>query len=298
MKKTVTTLVLILLAVATFAQFPGKRSKKEVKGFDGHIYKVGEVVQLGKARNGKNFRQVYIYTHKSVLETTLNVVALDAESLLSRDITALPSKFNNYSAPIKYFKHIKVENGDAVVYAILKIKKSNQRIAVPINASLINGELISLNPTFNIEKIKEKANWTEPVELKSFSEGYKLELLSCKGNVNSQTVTIVFRVRQEGVHKKLEIYASKYRGTEAYDAEGNEYNAYEVSVGSNHSRYTASNKIPTSIPIKASLTFHKILPKVKELSYINIRVNHRDYDGGSWQKGDIEIHNLPIDWGK
>ncbi len=290
MKKTMMTALLSVLTLVVFAQFPGKRSKGDFKAIDGYTYKVGDVLQIGQALDGTKFRQVYIYTHRS----TLDIIAAPLGQH-NANFQYLSSDYKGFSAPIKYFKIADLQ-GTTFVFAILKIRNSMQRIAIPLNSALANGELLSLNPNFKADEIIENAS-LEKMDIKSFADGYNVELLSCKGDKNKQTVTLTFRITQNGVHKEVSVYSDS-NDTEAYDAEGNEYKAKEVSVGANVSTfYSAKNKIPTGVPVKSTLTFHKILPSVKRLSYVNIVVKYGDYDDYyNKTKGNIEIRNLDIDW--
>ncbi len=282
--KRVTATVLICLAVVMVGCAPILGlSKKPYKAIDDHTYQVGDVLKLGNALDGKIFR--YILVRK-----------------IEEKVKPLPSSYNNYSGAILYFKNVKLESKKEMTYALISGKEPYQQIFIPIDLALAEGELKSLNPYFKQKKDALKKNLEHPqppCKIKSFDDEYELTLLSCKGNKNSQTVTITFRVKQEGVHKELKVYSTEsftQYGAEAYDAEGTEYNAKEVSVGSNSSTYSESNKIPTSIPIKFSLTFHKVLPKVTEFSYITIPVSFGDYDDYKREGGAIEIRNLKIDW--
>ncbi|MBS9768724.1 MAG: hypothetical protein KGV44_14470 [Flavobacteriaceae bacterium] len=280
-KLTVTMLICLAVVMVGCAPILGL-SKKPYRAIDDHTYQIGEVIQLGKALDGKFFR--YIITRK-----------------LEEKVKPLPSDYNNYSGAIQYFKNIKTKSQKEVTYALIDGKEPYQQIFIPIDFALAEGELKSLNPYFKQKKDALKKNLEHPIppcKIKSFDDEYELELLSCKGNKNSQTVTITFRVKQEGVHKKIEVFSS-YHHTQAYDTNGTEYNAKEVAVGSNlQSGYSSYNKIPTGIPIQFSLTFHKILPKVQEFSFLNIFIKYGDYEGYYDKKGSIEIRNLKIDWGK
>ena len=304
------TLLLLLITLCSFAQFPGEKTKINQPGPDNFVYNVKDVIQLGKALNGKTFRNVFIYKHKNILDNIddaldLNLIPSyevyedkDNNMLIKGDfITTLPSDYNNFRGKIRYFKYVKSEN-NYYTFAILKVPNSSLRIAVPLKSAILTGEMISNNDSFIVAEIDENKE-LDKINIKSFSNDFDLKLLSCKGDKNKQQVNIEFLIKHKNVHQKVCFNKGK-DDAKAYDLEGNEYNSNTVSVGSkinNSYGFSICNKIPTNVPVKASINLIKILPTVEKLSFVTVKIGFKDFDGSyKYTYGNIEIQNLDIDW--
>ncbi|WP_158837669.1 hypothetical protein [Polaribacter sp. L3A8] len=305
------TLFCLLISSITFSQFPGERTKEPQTGPDKNIYKIKDVIQLGNALSGETFRNVFAYKHKSVFDNIDDALALDVvpsyEVFEDKDnnmmikgqyIIPVSKEYNGFKGKIKYFKRVKSEN-NYYTFAILKIPNSQIRLAVPLQSAILTGEMISKDKNFIAKEIEEN-EILDKIDIKSFSNDYDLKLLSCKGDKNTQQVRIEFLIKHKKVHQKVCFEGKKYitsDETSAFDFNGNEYKANESIVGSKKSSYVTCNKIPTNVPLKASVNFIKILPTVEKLSFVTIKVEYRDFDGTyKNNKGNIEIQNLDIDW--
>lgn len=304
MQKTI-FLFLFLFTNSIFAQFPGERTKEKFLGPDKFEYKTGDVVQLSHALNGEEYRSIYIYKHKSVLEnvsdglSVVNATLGNEENTTQKSkITHLPKSFLDFKGGIKYFKIADI-NGVKTVFAILKISNSEKRIAVSMQEAILNGEMISKNENYKPEKIIENEA-IENLSIKSFSKDFSVKLLSCIGDKNQQTVKVEFLIKHNKVHKKI-CFNYGDDDAKAYDMSGNEYNANEVYVGSNNTggifgQYVC-NKIPTNIAVKSSINFNKVLSSVDKISFLTIKVGYKDYDdNNSYKYGNIELKNVDIDW--
>lgn len=307
MKIKITSLFL-LITTLTFSQFPGERTKESQTGPDKNIYKVKDVIQLGNALNGDTFRNVFAYKHKSIFDNVndaldLNIIPSyevfedkDNNMMIKGDyIMSVPKEYNGFKGKIRYFKRVKSES-NYYTFAIIKVPNSQIRIAVPIQSAILTGEMISNNKNFVAKEIEEN-EILDKVTIKSFSNDYDLKLLSCKGDKNTQQVKIEFLIKHKKVHQKVCLYVDG-RYAKSYDLEGNEFNPNSSSLGSEISTYYRTcNKMPSNVPVKASINFIKILPSVEKLSFTTIKVSYKDFDGKSKAKeGNIEIQNLDIDW--
>ncbi|WP_218598917.1 hypothetical protein [Polaribacter sp. NJDZ03] len=304
------TLFCLLITSITFSQFPGERTKETQTGPDKNSYKIKDVIQLGNALNGETFRNIFAYKHKSVLDNIDDALALDVvpsydvfedkdNNMIIKGEYIIPvsKEFNGFKGKIRYFKRVKSEN-NYYTFAIIKVPNSQMRLAVPLQSAILTGEMISKNKAFVAKEIVENKVLDE-IKIKSFSNDYDLKLLSCKGDKNTQQVKIEFLIKHKKVHQDI-CFNKSIKDAKAYDLEGNEYNSDIVSVGSKVSSKFASymcNKVPTNIPVKASINFIKILPTVEKLSFVTIKIGYKDSDGGyKYEYGNIEVQNLDIDW--
>ncbi len=304
-------LLLFIATINAYSQFPGQTTKLNQVGPDEHVYKVGETIQLGNPLNGNFFRSIIAFKYKSVLENINDALELkfDDKPLVIEDeknnvifqgtnLTMMPSTGKGFIGKIKYFKSIKGKKRN-YIYAIIKIPNTTFRIAIPLREAILNGELKSKNKDFKIDDIEENEELNE-LSVKSFNPSFNVKFLSCKGNKSDQTVTIEFLIKHKNVHKKVCLNLGP-KWAKAYDFDGNEYNVKQSSIGSKETKYIGPmtyicNKIPTNVPVKASITFKKILPDTEILSFTTIKVGFKDFDGGNYSYGDLEFQNIEIDW--
>lgn len=304
------TFILLFTYSFVFSQFPGEITKEEQIGPDSIKYKVKDVVQLGNALNGKTFRNIFAYKHKDIFDKVDDALDLNLSpsysvfedkehNLLIKGefIMTVPNDFNGFKGRIKYFKKVKSEN-NLYTFAIIKIPNTKNRIAIPLESAILTGEMLSHNENFKPKELVENLKLDE-INIKSFSNDFDLKLLSCKGDKNTQQVWIEFLIKHKNVHQKVCFNKGK-KDAKAYDLEGNEYNSNTVSIGSEINKgYGAfiCNKIPTNVPVKASINLIKILPTVEKLSFVTVKIGFKDFDDSyKYTYGNIEIQNLDIDW--
>ncbi|GIJ97626.1 hypothetical protein [Capnocytophaga stomatis] len=294
-------LIIFLALVGQFLYAQGTT----YKAVDGITYKKGDKITLGSASKGTSFQFVYIYKHVSGLSASLR--ALDALSggNVTTDDDEKPkpatNNLNHYQGKIIQFRQMTLEDKSKIVNAIVEYK-DGYRLIIPMDIALQSREMKSENPDFISisEDIQDNGN----LQIKSFSPDFEVNLISVEGNTDSQTVTVNFTIKHKLVHQYLKIgHTSEMlnpRYAKSYDFEGNEYVHRQSQLGSEKNIYGSgvSNKVPTNILIKASITFIKILPEVKEFSFVSIPVAYRDDAGGSYQYNNIEISNVKIDWKK
>jgi hypothetical protein len=107
-------------------------------------------------------------------------------------------------------------------------------------------------------------------------------IIKVEGNTKDQTVTLVMTFVNHNANEAIQYY-----GTQAIDVEGNEYKGSNHSIGSERSR----NTLYTDTPVKATITFSKVLPSVKMFKLVPI---HFLYNKPLDVK--IEFKDLPITW--
>ena len=126
-------------------------------------------------------------------------------------------------------------------------------------------------------------------EIKSFSNLYSINLLSCKGDSKSQTVTIELLVSQNSTNQDLALDFLKMHGTQVVDILGKTYN-----IITNDYRTT----IYTGIETRIQFTINNILPGTEAFSIVSVRmktVNIGEYVDASHYTF-TEIRNLKIVW--
>lgn len=145
------------------------------------------------------------------------------------------------------------------------------------------------------------------VQVKSFDPSFKVAVTNVIGNKDQQTVDIVFLISHSNVHQEVCLNV----GTDeckAYDDSGNVYEAKGGSIGLKsclnsgvspkfmNSSYTCE-KIPTEIPVKATITIRKIMSNTETIKKLIVKIGYKDSDGNQQYKyGEIEISNLAITW--
>lgn len=287
--------LLTLSSAGLRAQFPGERSRGPFAARDGYSYRVGDGIRLGYPSKGRDFLTVFIYKYENSLETGTKILG----ALSGRNVADSPkpepakSDASQYEGKILFFKTV---NNDAgrITYAITDYKPG-YRLAIAVDLSLVTGELQSLNPEYARQRA-EKPAASGPV-VKSFSPAYDFKFLSVTGSREDQTVLVTLLLTHHLVHQKVCLWADEY--SKIYDGSGNEYAASKVSNGSAQSGYVQCNKIPTDIPVKITYEFNRILPTVKQMTYMISRLSYGDYDHvtGYGTYGSLEVSGMPeIEW--
>ena len=301
--KTVKKIALLLLMVLNFGSLSGqnsKNSRREYVAVDNHTYKKGDVISFGTPSRGESYGTIFI---KDIV-TISNYIDKGAEAGKKALVNATKEELSKLTRPIiKTFKEEMVD-GKVVKYAILRYTDKKE-IVIAMDDALRMGEVVSQTAGFQTAVDKMKAPDTntnqENGTIKSFSPKFEVKLLSVIGNKVEQTVTLEFLISHKLVHQKVcfinDDYPTIISGIKAYDFEGNEYFVKNMSVGKNNDTFFAvCNKIPTEVPMKASVTFKQILPSVKGLSFVSIATSFRAYDDGKLEYKNLEVSNISINW--
>lgn len=301
--KTGKKIALLLLMVLNFGSLSGqnsKNSRREYVAVDNHTYKKGDVISFGTPSRGESYGTIFI---KDIV-TISNYIDKGADAGKKALVNATKEELSKLIKPvIRSFREETIE-GKMVKYAILRYTDGKE-IAIAIDEALNMGEVVSQTAGFHTIVDKMKASDTnasqEDGTVKSFSPNFKVKLLSVTGNEVEQTVTLEFLISHKLVHQKVcfinDDYPTIISGIKAYDFEGNEYFVKNMSVGKNNDTFFAAcNKIPTEVPMKASVTFKQILPSVKGLSFVSIATSFRAYDDGKLEYKNLEVSNISINW--
>lgn len=301
--KTGKKIALLLLMVLNFGSLSGqnsKNSRREYVAVDNHTYKKGDVISFGTPSRGESYGTIFI---KDIV-TISNYIDKGAEAGKKALVNATKEELSKLTRPIiKTFKEEMVD-GKVVKYAILRYTDKKE-IVIAMDDALRMGEVVSQTAGFQTAVDKMKAPDTntnqENGTIKSFSPKFEVKLLSVTGNKVEQTVTLEFLISHKLVHQKVcfinDDYPTIISGIKAYDFEGNEYFVKNMSVGKNNDTFFAvCNKIPTEVPMKASVTFKQILPSVKGLSFVSIATSFRAYDDGKLEYKNLEVSNISINW--
>ncbi len=301
--KTGKKIALLLLMALNFSPLLGqnsKNSRREYVAVDNHTYKKGDVISFGTPSRGESYGTIFI---KDIV-TISNYIDNRAEAEKKALVNATKKELSKLIRPtIKNFREETID-GKTVKYAILRYTDKKE-IAIAIDDALRMGEVVSQAADFQTEADKMKTSDTntnqENGTIKSFSPKFEVKLLSVIGNKVEQTVTLEFLISHKLVHQKVcfinDDYPTIISGIKAYDFEGNEYFVKNMSVGKNNDTFFAAcNKIPTEVPMKASVTFKQILPSVKGLSFVSIATSFRAYDDGNLEYKNLEVSNISINW--
>ena len=276
-----------------------KNSRKEYVAVDNHTYKKGDVISFGTPSIGESYGTIFI---KDIV--TISSYIDNREGAKKEVVNATKKELSKLIKPtIKNFRE-EIIDGKTVKYAILRYTDKKE-IAIAIDDALRMGEIVSQEAGFQTVADKMKTSETntnqENGTIKSFSPKFEVKLLSVIGNKVEQTVTLEFLISHKLVHQKVCFINNDYptiiSGIKAYDFEGNEYFVKNMSVGKNKDTFFAAcNKIPTEVPMKASVTFKQILPSVKGLSFVSIVTSFGAYDDWKTENKNLEVSNVSINW--
>jgi len=138
--------------------------------------------------------------------------------------------------------------------------------------------------------------------IKSFNPSFNVEISNVIGNKNEQSVDIVLLISHSKVHQEVCINVGM-NDCKAYDNQGNVYDSRGGQIGIktciNAGSITsyACDKIPTGVPVKATITLRKVLSSTDSIKKMIVKIGYRDYEGNQQHLyGDIEIDNLKISW--
>jgi hypothetical protein len=142
-------------------------------------------------------------------------------------------------------------------------------------------------------KLASLIDTTQNVRIKSFDPDFKVEVSSVIGHREQQTVDITFVIVHNKVHQEVLLQS---QNIQAYDDQGNAYDARQIKIGTRESSFV-SEKIPTSVPVKSTVTMRRILPALDTIKKLIINVGYKDLDGNtSHRYSSLEFDNLKIDW--
>ena len=304
--KTGKKIALLLLMVLNFGSLSGqnsKNSRREYVAVDNHTYKKGDVISFGTPSRGESYGTIFI---KDIV-TISNYIDKGAEAGKKALVNATKEELSKLTRPIiKTFKEEMVD-GKVVKYAILRYTDKKE-IVIAMDDALRMGEVVSQTAGFQTAVDKMKAPDTninqENGTIKSFSPKFEVKLLSVTGNKVEQTVTLEFLISHKLVHQNVCFVDSDNssfnyiaNGIRAYDFEGNEYLVKTASIGKKvNFLFSVCNKIPTEVPMKASVTFKQILPSVKGLSFVSIVTSFGAYDDWKTENKNLEVSNVSINW--
>lgn len=136
-------------------------------------------------------------------------------------------------------------------------------------------------------------NQASKIETTNTNTNYKFSFISCKGNRAAQQVVVTFMMEHSLPHQDFGINMYNTYIANAYDSQGNNYFASECTVGGNNGKYA---KVPTSVPIKITLSFNNFLPGNDLLKVVNMIYNSNNLDRSNKQEGTVEFRNLKITW--
>ena len=303
--KTGKKIALLLLMVLNFDSLSGqssKNSRKEYVAVDNHTYKKGDVISFGTPSRGESYGTIFI---KDIV--TISSYIDNREGAKKEVVNATKKELSKLIKPtIKNFRE-EIIDGKTVKYAILRYTDKKE-IAIAIDDALRMGEVVSQEAGFQTVADKMKTSETntnqENGTIKSFSPKFEVKLLSVIGNKVEQTVTLEFLISHKLVHQNVCFVDSDNssfnyiaNGIRAYDFEGNEYLVKTASIGKKvNFLFSVCNKIPTEVPMKASVTFKQILPSVKGLSFVSIVTSFGAYDDWKTENKNLEVSNVSINW--
>lgn len=315
MKKSI-IFALLLISLSSFAQLPGKKFKTPFKGIDANEYKVGDIVKLGSPSKGKLFDYISIYNKTTFLQTisavagtaasVTNVVASKGRDFGSASgmsgepkpaFTSADETYSNQSAVIEYFSYYQDKKDPSIKVTFVAAKMVGNptvTIVFDIESAIRDGELYSNNIAYS--KIKESNLTADSTTLTQFSSKIQTQFLSVIGNKDKQEITVNLLLSHKSVHQVVKLVTDDQS---AYDFEGNEYKSSLISIGSKSSSYDPINKVPTNVPVRVSVTFNKILPDVKVLRFVSIKVYFGDEVDSIYSpknSGTLEIKNLKVNW--
>jgi hypothetical protein len=107
-------------------------------------------------------------------------------------------------------------------------------------------------------------------------------VIKCEGNTKDQTVSIILTLVNTDANRRIVFDPAK-----AIDIEGNEYKSDKISIGTEDH----GNDLYTNVPIKTVIRLTKILPEVKILKIVPLKIF--ETAGGYFQ---VELKDLTIGW--
>lgn len=128
------------------------------------------------------------------------------------------------------------------------------------------------------EYLKKTLNILTPIKTVTANK-IDFNILKCEGSIKEQTIYLTLALTNHGPNTDLGL-----RKAVTVDAEGNEYETYQINIGSGSS----NNKVFTDVPVKTIFKFEKVLPSAKLLKVIAI-----EFTGNN---GGFEYKDIPVTW--
>jgi hypothetical protein len=162
----------------------------------------------------------------------------------------------------------------------------NKRILVA-GLLLMAGRLYAQNNCDELKKeneyLRKALQITTPVKTTTSSR-IDFNLVSCEGNIKEQSVELVLTLVNHAANRTFQFSAAN-----AIDMEANEFETYDIKIGSGDSR----NSIYTDVPVKTIIRFKKVLPSTKMLKLVAIEYFDEVTPG---KKIGIEYRDIPVAW--
>ena len=137
------------------------------------------------------------------------------------------------------------------------------------------------------QRLKEKVsfcdlyNKSSQTESKSFNSKFDFKILECRGNRIDQIVEIDILIKHSLPHQEMQLYTGS-KAPVAYGESGEAFELKEANFSQSKGRSGVEKFIiPTSVPIKGTLTFRNILPETDKLSLITGIFEFENQYGGS-----------------
>ena len=108
-------------------------------------------------------------------------------------------------------------------------------------------------------------------------------LVKCQGNAKAQTVTVTLLLTNTVASQAIQFVRVK-----ATDEKGEEYQTFDIHIGSQSQR----NTLATGVPVKTTFVIPKVLPSNQVFRIIACPV----YAAGSYPETNIEFRDVAITW--
>lgn len=174
------------------------------------------------------------------------------------------------------------------------LKRENQKLQLQINQLKIDTSALLAEVRFCKELDRSRG-----LEIKGVSSDLDIQIVSCTGDRNTQTVKIIFVVSHKLAHQEVCV-ASDKKNIKVYDRIGNEVSVKGADLGVNaEGLFTPArcNKIPTVVPVKGFIMLSNVLPSTAVLGFVSVGFKYRNFESKSdYTYGTLEIKNLSIHW--
>lgn len=161
------------------------------------------------------------------------------------------------------------------------------KVILLIAIILTAGSLSAQNSCDELKKeneyLRKALQITTPVKTIT-SSNIDFNLVKCEGNSKKQSVELVLTLVNHGANREFQ-----FSRVTAVDIEADEFETYDIKIGSGGSR----NSIYTEVPVKTIIRIKKVLPSVKILKLIAIKY-YDDVTPG--KTNEIEYRNISVTW--
>jgi hypothetical protein len=175
------------------------------------------------------------------------------------------------------------------------LKKENSRLRTQLK--LLQDDTTNLH-----EKLKycQALDFSKTLEVKGIGSAYNLDVLSCKGDRESQTVKIEFVISHQILHQDVCLAVNDAKYTQAIDELGNEYPVKSTGIGTSANNYLTDgrcNKVPTDTPVKGYIVISSVMPSTQLFRFVSVMFKYRNF--GSEDKftySNLEIRSIKVTW--